>query len=92
MSKNLFKKVDSSDYISYKKRAAIAGEYAKAENTNPIKNGTQYNQNFIFLPTLKKTKTDISNCLIYTQSYELKQNYISGLNYINGVCDVSGNS
>ena len=50
MSANLFKKVSSSDYINYKKRMAIAGEYAKAatpNNLNPVKtNGSQYNENF----------------------------------------------
>jgi len=92
MSANLFKTVNSSDYISYKKSTAIAGEYARAKNTNPIKmNGNQYNQNFTFLPTLNTPRTDISNCLIYTQSYELKQNYTNGFNYINIVCDLSGN-
>ena len=53
MSANLFKKVNSSDYISYKKRTAIAGEYAAVVNTNPVKtNGVQYNKNFIFIQFL----------------------------------------
>ncbi len=84
----LFKKVDSSDYINYKKRAAIAGEYATA-NTNPVKiNGNQYNKNFTFIPTLH---SDISHCLISAQSYALKQDYTFGVNYLHTVCDASGN-
>ena len=85
MSSPLFKKVDSSDYITYKKRAAIAGEYknASAPNLNPVKaNGKKYNENFIFVPTL----TDSSNCLLQTKSYELKQNYTYGVNYLSKVC------
>ena len=77
MSAPLFKKVNSSDYISYKKRAAIAGEYSRATNTNPVKNnGLQYNQNFNFIPT--SISTDISNCLLQAKSYELKQDYTYG--------------
>ena len=93
-SKPLFEKVDSSDYINYKKRAAIAGEYAKAKpaNINPIKkNGKQYNQNFTFIPTRNTPRTDISNCLINAQSYALKQDYTFGVNYLHTICDVSGN-
>ena len=89
MSANLFKKVNSSDYISYKKRTAIAGEYAAVINTNPVKtNGVQYNRNFTFIPSLSN---DLSNCLIQAKSYELKNNYINGFNYIQVVCDSSGN-
>jgi hypothetical protein len=91
MSANLFKKVNSSDYISYKKRAVIAGEYATATNTNPIKdNGKPYNRNFNFIPTL--ISTDISNCLIQSKNYELLKDYKNGFNYIQTVCyDVSYN-
>jgi hypothetical protein len=89
MSAPLFKKVNSSDYISYKKRTAIAGEYAKITDTNPVKtNGSQYNKNFKFLSTMTR---DISNCLIQAQSHDLKQDYTSGVNYINVICDSSGN-
>ena len=84
MSAKLFKKVNSSDYISYKKRTAIAGEYARVQNTNPAKtNGIQYNQNLIFIPSASQ---DISNCLIQAQSYELKQDYTNGFNFIQYVC------
>jgi hypothetical protein len=87
----LFKKVDSGDYINYKKRTAIAGEYAKAD-INPVKtNGKQYNQNFTFIPTRNTPRTDISNCLIHAQSYALKQDYTFGVNYLVKVCDASGN-
>jgi hypothetical protein len=88
MSSNLFKKVDSSDYITYKKRAAIAGEYMNATtaNLNPMKtNGKKYNENFKFVPT--KTTSDISNCLLTAQSYDLKQNYLNGVIYLQIVCD-----
>ena len=93
MSANLFKKVNSSDYISYKKRTAIAGEYAKSANTNPMKtNGSQYNKTFKFIPTLNGSSVDISNCLIYAQNYDLFQDYTNGLKYIQKICDASGNS
>ena len=83
MSAHLFKKVNSSDYITYKKRTAIAAEYASDQNTNPVKtNGVQYNRNFNFIPTI----TDLSNCLIQAQSYELKQDYTNGFNFIQSVC------
>lgn len=85
----LFKKVNSSDYISYKKRITIAGEYEKVADTNPVKmNGSQYNKNFKFLSAMTP---DISNCLIQAKSYELKQDYTSGVDYIHVVCDLSGN-
>ena len=90
MSAPLFKKVNSSDYINYKKRTAIAGEYATATNTNPVKdNGKPYNRNFNFIPTL--LSPDLSNCLIQAKSYELKQDYTNGVNYIHVICDLSGN-
>jgi hypothetical protein len=94
MSSKLFKKVSSSDYINYKKRIAIAGEYANAStinDLNPMKtNGSQYNRNFNFIPTTA-TATDASNCLIYAQSYETLQDYSLGLNYIKATCDLSAN-
>lgn len=86
---NLFNKLNSSDYISYKKRTTIAGEYEKVANTNPVKtNGDKYNKNFKFLSVIS---ADISNCLIQAQSYELKQDYEIGVNYIHVVCDLSRN-
>jgi hypothetical protein len=85
----LFNKLNSSDYISYKKRITIAGEYEKVANTNPVKtNGKQYNKNFKFLSALT---LDMSNCLIQAQSYELKQDYVNGVNSIHVICDLSGN-
>jgi len=90
MSARLFKKVNSSDYISYKKRSAIAGEYAKVADTNLVKtNGNQYNQNFAFVPTTFVPTIDISNCLLQAQSYDLKQDYTSGVNYLSTICDIS---
>ena len=89
MSANLFKKVSSSDYIAYKKRMAIAGEYAKAttpNDLNPVKtNGNQYNRNFKFIPTT--ISADLSNCLINSNSYQALQDYTVGLNYIKMTCD-----
>jgi len=84
MSSNLFKKVNSSDYINFKKRTTIAGEYTRvsASNLNPMKmNGKQYNRNFNFMPVKNGT-----NCLLQSQSQELKQDYTSGVNYINKIC------
>ena len=92
MSTNLFKKVDSSDYINYKKRMAIAGEYARATppNLNPVKtNGSQYNRTFKFIPTTNTA--DVSNCLIHSQNFESLQDYTFGLNYLNVTCDLSAN-
>jgi hypothetical protein len=91
MSANLFKKVGSSDYINYKKRVAIAGEYANTPNAlNPVKtNGSQYNSNFKFIPTT--IRADVSNCLINSQNYEALQDYKFGLNYLNVTCDLSAN-
>ena len=88
----LFKKVNSSDYITYKKRIAIAGEYAQAAVTNPVKiNRKKYNENFMFIPTLTTLTTDASNCLIQAKNYELLKDYTYGANYLQVVCDASGN-
>jgi hypothetical protein len=90
MSANLFKKVASSDYINYKKRLAIAGEFANTSNVNPVKtNGGQYNSIFTFIPTT--ISSDVSNCLINAQSYDALQDYSFGLNYLKVTCDLSAN-
>ena len=93
MSANLFKKVPSSDYINYKKRMTIAGEYTNASTTNdlnPVKtNGSQYNKIFKFIPTT--ILADASNCLINSQNYEALQDYKFGLNYLKVTCDLSAN-
>ena len=72
---NLFNKVDSSDYIALKKQLAISKEFSTAntsESLNPVKNnGVKYNKNFNFIPTT--IQTDASNCLINSESYELKK-------------------
>jgi hypothetical protein len=92
MSAPLFKKVNSSDYITYKKRIAIASEYAHTADTNPIKNNKkQYNRNFMFVPTITTPTTDASNCLIQSKNYELLQDYTSGANYLQVICDLSWN-
>jgi len=93
MSAKLFKKVDSSDYTTYKKRTTIAKEYVNANtiNTlNPMKmNGKRYNKNFRSVPTLVNTTptTDASNCLLQAKNYELKQDYLGGVDYIKVICD-----
>ena len=80
MSSVLFKKVDSSDYITAKRQMAIANEFTKTQNTNPVKtNGKTYNKNFVFIPTLTN---DLSNCLIESHSFELLQDYTTGKKYI----------
>ena len=80
MSSTLFKKVDSSDYITAKKQMAIANEFLKNQNTNPVKNnGKKYNKNFSFVPTLTN---DLSNCLIEAHSFELLKDYTTGKKYI----------
>lgn len=90
---NLFKKVNSSDYINYKKCVTIANEYSKTTTTNPVKlNGNQYNKNFAFIPTFNTPTTDLSNCLIYAKNHELKQDYSNGVTYLNLICDISGNT
>jgi hypothetical protein len=90
MSSKLFKKVDSSDYISYKKRLAIASEYAQADTLNelnPLKpNGYHYNQNFRFVPTFNTPTTDASNCLLQAKNYDLKLDYTSGIADLKVVC------
>jgi hypothetical protein len=91
MSAQLFKKVDSSDYTTYKKRTTIAKEYVNANTVNmlnPMKmNGKRYNKNFRSVPTLVNTTTDASNCLLQAKSYELKQDYLNGVSYIKVVCE-----
>ena len=91
MSARLLKKVDSSDYITYKKRLAIAGEYAKANTPNklnPLKpNGFRYNENFRFVPTINTPTTDASNCLLQAKNYDLKLDYTSGIADLQVVCE-----
>ena len=87
-SSKLFKKVDSSDYIAAKRQMAIYKEFANPiinPIINPIKNnGYNYNINYKFIPT---TQPDASNnCLKFSQSYELQQNFNKGKNYKSIVC------
>jgi hypothetical protein len=90
MSSKLFKKVDSSDYITYKKRQAIASEYVQADTPNelnPLKpNGYYYNENFRFVPTFNTILTDASNCLLQAKNYDLKLDYTSGIADLKVVC------
>jgi len=77
----LFKKADSSDYITAKRQMAIAGEYMNTNNTNPVKkNRSTYNKNFKFIQT---KAVDLSNCLIESKSYELLQSYKKGVSLSN---------
>ena len=91
MSAKLFKKVDSSDYTTYKKRTTIAKEYVNANTLNelnPMKmNGKRYNKNFRSVPTIVNPTSDASNCLLQAKSYELKQDYLGGVDYIKVICD-----
>jgi uncharacterized delta-60 repeat protein len=81
----LFKKVDSSDYITAKKRMTISKEYINSNNAaqfNPLKNnGSKYNKNYRFIPTQNGT-----NCLISSNSFELLDNYNVGTTYLNQQC------
>ena len=81
----LFKKVDSSDYITAKRRMTISKEYIKSNNAaqfNPLKNnGFKYNKNYTFIPTQNGT-----NCLISSKSFELLDNYNVGTTYLNQQC------
>ncbi len=94
---NLFKKVDSSDYIKTKRELAIYKEYATANTTttfNPTKiNGRMYNKNFKFIPTDAAVVTaDASNCLVYAKNYELLAAYNNGKTYAKLICDLSGSN
>jgi len=81
-----FKKADASDYITAKRQMAIADEYVHATNTAPEKtNGFKYARNFKFI-SAAPTQQTVNNCLIRAQSFELKQNYTSGVNYLNTKC------
>ena len=80
-SSTLFKKADSSDYITAKRQMAIAGEYMNTNNTNPVKtNGSTYNKNFKFVPT---KAVDLSNCLIEAASFRLMNDYKKGVSLSN---------
>lgn len=86
MSASLFKKVNSSDYINYKKKITIA-------LTNPSQakaDGTKYNQSLKFAASLAVPQLDASFCLIYAENYETKHDYTDGVKYIRTICDPSG--
>jgi hypothetical protein len=89
MSEKLFKKVNSSDYITYKKQSTISREHVKSntsESFNPLKlDGYKYNNKFNFIPTAGVA--DASNCLVYSKNYELLQDYKNGVNYIKKICE-----
>ena len=82
---NIFKKADSSDYITAKRQMTIANEFLNTNNTEPIKtNGNIYNKNFKFIPTVTN---DLSNCLITSASFALQSDYNTGKQYINKQCN-----
>ena len=89
MSEKIFKKVNSSDYITYKKQSTISREYINSntsESFNPLKlDGYKYNNTFNFIPTAGVA--DSSNCLVYSKNYELLQYYKNGVNYIKKLCE-----
>ena len=75
----LFKKVDSGDYITYKKQAAIS-----AETTTPVKkNGLVYNKNFTFTPIRNNTEQP---CVSSAKSYDLLNDYTTGQNNTTIIC------
>lgn len=81
----LFKKVDSSDYITAKRRMTIARENLKVIIPN-IKN-----DNYKFIPTTVATveavgALDASNCLVQAKSFELLQDYNVGAEYVKQQC------
>lgn len=87
MSSLLFKRVDSSDYIKAKRQMAIYHEYAKTSTppalTSTKSDGISYNQNFRFIPGFIN---DTSNCLMVSASYDLRQAYTTGQQYVNIAC------
>jgi hypothetical protein len=72
---SLFKKVGSSDYIAYKKQAAIS-----AETKTPVKkNGMVYNKNFTFFPIINNANVNSKvNCIASAKSYDLLHDYTTG--------------
>ena len=85
MSSALFKKADSSDYITAKRQMTIANEFLNTNNTAPKKiNGKTYNNNFKFIPT---KANDLSNCLIEAASYSLLSDYTTGKGYVKKLCN-----
>ena len=82
---NIFKKADSSDYITAKRQITIANEFLNTNNTSPIKaNGKKYNKNFKFIPN---KANDLSNCLIESASFTLLSDYNTGKGYVNKLCN-----
>ncbi len=76
---SLFKKVDSGDYIAFKKQAAIS-----AETTTPVKkNGLLYNKNFTFLPIINNANT---SCIASAKTYDLLNDYKTGQKNTNIIC------
>lgn len=76
---SLFKKVDSSDYISFKRQEAISTEKTALLK----KNGSMYNTNFTFVPI---NADPTSSCLVNAKSYDLKQDYKTGQNNTTILC------
>jgi hypothetical protein len=78
----IFIKVDSSDYITAKRRMTIA-----RENLNkPIPNIK--NDNYKFIPTTRGAveALDASNCLVQAKSFDLLQDYNVGTEYVKQQC------
>lgn len=78
----LFKKVDSSDYITAKRRMTIARENLKVVIPN-VKN-----DNYKFIPTTRAAvgALDASNCLVQAKSFDLLQDYNVGADYVKQQC------
>lgn len=75
----LFNKVDSSDYITAKRRMTIAKENLNISIPN-VKNN-----NYTFIPTTAAA-IDASHCLIQAKSFDLLQDYIVGTDYVQQQC------
>ena len=79
----LFKRVDSSNYITAKRQLTI---YNSTPASNTLKtNGLMYNNNFQFNQA-PAAVIDASNCLIASQNYDLRQAYSNGKTYSALVC------
>ena len=75
----LFNKVDSSDYITAKRRMTIAKENLNISIPN-VKNN-----NYTFIQTTAAA-IDASHCLIQAKSFDLLQDYIVGTDYVQQQC------
>ena len=82
---SLFKKVNSSDYITFKRQSAISSEISA-----PVKNNGQvYNKNFKFIPVNVNATVDASSCLVAAKSYDLMNDYTTGQKNTAIICNAT---